>query len=191
MVFSHRYLVLSACWYNQLVTNNGDRSEFIKAYLRRLGNPYASLQIDDNTEGTEATKYSLDEQRPYIRHPYALIPQEEEAEETSEETSFEAIAKISVSTTGGTLSKAEFRAGCRRIFGQYIPALEKGRLRTHHRDFITRNESSSPARRLRLVKHLERYDISKTQGFTAHFNRGEPLTDEKLKQIEHLADSED
>jgi hypothetical protein len=98
---------------------------------------------------------------------------------------------LPVSSTGSTLSKAEFRAGCRRIFGQYIPALERGRLRTHHRDFITRNESSSPARRHRLVKHLEKYDISKTHGVTAHFNRGEPLTDEKLKQIERLADSED
>jgi hypothetical protein len=169
------------------VTNNGDRSEIIKAYLRRLGNPYASLQIGDDVEGVEATKSPRDEQRLYVRHPYALIPQAEEAQETASDV----VAKLPVSPTGGTLSKAEFRSGCRRIFGQYIPALEKGRLRAHHRDFITRNESSSPARRHCLVKHLEKYDISKTQGFTAHFNRGEPLTDEKLKQIEHLADSED
>ncbi len=170
------------------MTNDSDNSGAIKAYLRRSGNPYASLQIGDDTEGVEATKASRDEQRPHVRHPYALIPQAEEGQETASNV----VAKLPVRPTGSTLSKAEFRAGCRRIFSQYIPALEKGRLRTHHRDFITRNESNSPARRHRLVKHLEKYDISKTQGITAHFNRErEPLTEEKLKKIERLANSED
>ena len=170
------------------MTNDRDNSGAIKAYLRRLGNPYASLQIGEDADGGEATKSPRDELRPYVRHPYALVPQAEDAQEITSAV----VAKLPVSPTGNTLSKTEFRAGCRRIFGQYIPALEKGRLRTHHRDFITRNESSSPVRRHRLIKHLEKYDISKTQGFTAHFNRErEPLTDEKLKQIEHLADSED
>jgi hypothetical protein len=164
-----------------------EKSELVKAYLRRLGNPYASLQIVDDVEEVEATKVLRDEQHPYVRHPYALISEAEEAQETASDP----IAKLPVSPTRGTLSKAEFRARCRRIFQQYIPALEKGRLRTHHRDFITRNESRLPTTRHLLVGKLEKYDLSRVQGLTAHFNRErEQLTDEKLKQIERLVGSD-
>jgi hypothetical protein len=50
----------------------------------------------------------------------------------------------------GELSKTEFRSACRAIFGYYIPAIENGRLRAHHREFIIRNESSSGEKRFRL-----------------------------------------
>lgn len=152
----------------------------VKAYLKRLGNPYASLQIGD-----EPRSYRL------LENPYAKLSGMEEVEE-SREASPEPVLMSLVESARGSLSKVEFRARSRRIFRQYVPALEKGRLRAHHRDFITRNESCSPTRRYRLVKQLEKYDLSEVQGLKAQFNRErEALTDEKLIQIERLVDSED
>jgi hypothetical protein len=85
------------------------------------------------------------------------------------------------------LSKAEFRAACRAIFGYYIPAIEKGRLRAHHREFISRNESSSSERRFRLYSELKRYDLSSISGIHSHFNRErDALTDAKLREIERI-----
>jgi len=85
------------------------------------------------------------------------------------------------------LSKAEFRAACRAVFGYYVPAIEKGRLRTHHREFITRNESSSNEKRFRLYSELKRYDLSSITGLKSHFNRErDALTDAKLREIERL-----
>jgi hypothetical protein len=91
----------------------------------------------------------------------------------------------------GKLSKAEFRAACRAIFGHYIPAIEKGRLRTHHREFITRNESSSGETRFRLCSELKRYDLSSITGIHSHFNRErDALTDAKLREIERIVGRE-
>ena len=160
-----------------------EQSEVLKAYLKRLGNPYASLQVSDNAEQKDASVVSNVTQRPYVRHPYAYASME-----VGSNISSSAIAKPPAK---GALAKAEFRAKCRRIFEQYIPTIEKGRLRTHHRDFIARNESRSPATRYLLVNKLQKYDLSTVPGLKAHFNRErELLTDEKLKQIERLVDSE-
>ena len=60
----------------------------------------------------------------------------------------------------GELSKTEFRSACRAIFRNYIPAIENGRLRGYHREFIGRNESSSGVKRFRLHAELQRYDLS-------------------------------
>lgn len=89
------------------------------------------------------------------------------------------------------LSKTEFRLGCRVIFRYYIPALENGRLRAHHREFITRNESSSGQKRFRLYSELKRYDLSPITGITPRFNRErDALTDAKLRDIERIVGGE-
>ena len=159
-----------------------EQSEVLKAYLKRLGNPYASLQVSDNAEQKDASVVSNVTQRPYVRHPYAYASME-----VGSNISSSAIAKPPAK---GALAKAEFRAKCRRIFEQYIPTIEKGRLRTHHRD-LSPVMSPPPATRYLLVNKLQKYDLSTVPGLKAHFNRErELLTDEKLKQIERLVDSE-
>lgn len=181
-----------AFWYNGFVKKSLHYSAALKAYLKRLENPYASLQICDDVEKTEIEVHN-DEQHSYrlLQNPYAKLSMAGEAEE-AEEASSKPIPMSPVASTRGSLSKAEFRVRSRRIFEQYIPALEKGRLRAHHRDFITRNQSCSPPKRYRLVKELEKYDLAKVHGLKAHFNRErEALTSEKLKQIERLVESED
>jgi hypothetical protein len=87
----------------------------------------------------------------------------------------------------GKLSKTEFESACRAIFRYYIPAIENGRLRAHHREFITRNESSSAQRRFRLHSELKRYDLASIPGMTPRFNRErDALTDAKLREIERM-----
>ncbi len=172
------------------------------------GNPYASIpQTDDESADFAGTSPSVNSaqntvdskamglnmaaslERMPSGNPYANIPQTDEDEDGR---SSRRIAASSESSAGSTLSKVDFEVECRRIFRQYMPALEKGPLRNHYRGFIARNQSSSPARRHRLVKHLQKYDLSQVQGLESRFNREkEPLTDEKLKQIERSADSAD
>lgn len=164
-----------------------EKSDIVKAYLRRLGNPYASLQVSTDAEEMDADEVSSDAQRPYIRHPYALASLVEDENGVSSGLIFKQPAQL----IGTTLSKAEFRARCRRIFEQYIPPPEKGRLRAYYRDFILRNESRSPKARYLLVHQLQKYDLSNIQGLKCYFNRErESLTEEKLKQIERLVDDE-
>lgn len=85
----------------------------------------------------------------------------------------------------GELSKVDFVAGCRRLFAQYIPSMERGRLRPEHRDFITRNSSRSAKIRFRLLKELRRYDLSDLPDVQPQFNREDDrLTAKKLIEIE-------
>src|SRR5205809_6161751 len=112
------------------------RSPLVRAALRRLGNPYASLQIGDEVEVDDDFEVLTDEQHTYIHrleNQYAILSVALRAPEKS--------AEVSAATEEQPLSKADFDKECRRIFRPYIPALEKGRLRPHHRDFITRNHS--------------------------------------------------
>ena len=167
-------------------------SDAVRAYLHRLGNPYASLQVRDDPENDEH-EVPNNASRLYhlLENPYATLSMGKEAEKPRE-TSPESTNSSSVKAPRGSLSKADFCARSSRIFKQYIPAPEKGRLRAHHRDFITRNESCSSTRRYRLVKQLEKFDLSNIEGIKTRFNRERELfTDEKLKQIERLVDSED
>jgi hypothetical protein len=91
----------------------------------------------------------------------------------------------------GQLSKTEFRSACRAIFSYYIPAIENGRLRAHHREFITRNESSSAEKRFRLHAELKRYDLSSIAGINPQFNRErEAFTGAKLREIERVVGGE-
>lgn len=97
---------------------------------------------------------------------------------------------VAVPARTAGLSKAEFIARCRRIFRQYMPALETKGLRTHHRDFITRNLSGPATRRARLAQHLEKYDLSEIVGIDPQFNREkDPFAEAKLREIERLADT--
>lgn len=164
-----------------------ERSALRKAYLRRLGNPYASLQVPED----DFEIYS-ERQRAYRErgNPYAKLssgPEEVEDRHIPSERS--ANSEIE---RPAALSKADFQTQCRDIFRPYIPHAEKGRLRAHHRRFIARHEARSPITRARLVRELRKYDISTLQGVRAYFNRErEVFTDEKLKQIEHLVGDDD
>ena len=91
----------------------------------------------------------------------------------------------------GKLSKTEFQSACRAIFRYYIPAIENGRLRGHHREFITRNESRSGEKRFRLFSELRRYDLSSIPGINPQFNRErDALTGAKLWEIERIVGGE-
>lgn len=83
------------------------------------------------------------------------------------------------------ISESAFESQCRAVFRYYIPAEEHGRLRPHHRDFISRNKARTGSVRFALVEKLRNYDISQIPGIVTQFNReyGD-RTAEKLRQIE-------
>jgi len=178
----------------------------IADYLRLLGNPYAKTQIegfDEELEGVSqrdlAGAAHADEplrdptaaEREYVRNlgnQYAILSVAVPSAVEPASTGGVSTAPSTESSTKGALSKADFVDECRRIFVQYIPSVEKGRLRPHHRHFITRNQNRASAVRYALAHHLRRYDISNISGAAAQFNRErDELTDHKLKQIERLA----
>jgi len=157
----------------------------VQAYLGDLQNPYASVQMfpPDEPAVTGVDDAWRAEYR-LLENPHALDYYSGRAETATAKTSHLAAAgKVSQS-----VSKAEFRARCRSIFVPYIPALEKGRLRRHHLDFIARNESRPGAIRGDLLRHLGKYDLSTVPGLTSKFNREEDMiTEEKLAEIERAA----
>ena len=179
------------------------RSPIIEAYLRLLGNPYASLQIDDDPDAAnhsevavgvelaqqESTGDQLTErERLYIRRledPYALLSIEVQSVQQSAGDARVSQNEPLSRVESGEATKARFQDESRRIFRPYIPALERGRLRDYHRAFIARNEDRSPKIRFELLSRLRKYDLSNIHGIEARFNRqNDALTDEKLKQIE-------
>jgi hypothetical protein len=108
-----------------------------------------------------------------------------------EETAGSATAGQSYNSKS-TASKEEFDAYCRKIFGFYIPAAEKGRLRPHHRNFINRNQARSPAGRYKIMQLLKRYEFSSHSAMEAQFNRERPeLTESKLREIERAVDADE
>jgi hypothetical protein len=155
------------------------RSPALREALRRLGNPYASLQVVEVPEFRALTA----EERAYVRrleNQYAPLSIAIAEEQTSA-----SVTSLQTDSSTRGISKADFDKGCRRIFRQYIPALEKGRLRLHHRDFITRNIGRAPGIRYVLLDKLRTYDLGDIQGFQARFNRErDPFTDAKLREIE-------
>ena len=89
----------------------------------------------------------------------------------------------SPATTG--LSQEAFRRLCTAIFRGYIPKLEQGRLRAHHREFIARNESRSPSIRRALISELQKYNLASIPGLVPQFNREDDVfTEAKLRTIE-------
>ena len=160
------------------------KSPEVQTYLRVLGNPYASAQMfDDDEDVPKNAVYRL------RGNPYAKLALEEVRQGLPNSESSVSSKLVPKRQSAQSLSKADFRAQARGIFEQYIPPIEKGRLRTHHRDFITRNEASSPSRRHRLIARLKKYDISAMQGIMPQFNRErDALTESKLLEVERSAD---
>ena len=92
---------------------------------------------------------------------------------------------------GTGISKKVFQDGCRRIFLPYVPPTEGNVLRSHYREFISRNENTTPERRERLLAELAKYDLSSSGSLTPHFNRERDfLTAAKLVKIEQAAEGE-
>lgn len=170
----------------QLMNNRRPLSDAVRARLRQLGNPYASLQLLDEDEGA-VTRPSTSPQELTLKltqNPWATLYYGADDPVHATATASFAQVKASVSFK---LSKSEFRQACRAIFRCYIPEIEKGRIRDHHRDFIVRNESRSATRRFQVLDALRRYDLSSVPGFQAHFNRERDVfTDAKLREIEKL-----
>ena len=129
-----------------------------------------------------------DAEHAYVRrqeNPYASLCVAVEVDLSAREKSVDTVTVPMSDAPNTSISKQDFEAECRRIFRQYIPALEKGRLRPHHRAFITRNHSRTPSLRNSLLEQLRKYDLSNIRGLQVKFNRErEELTADKLEQIE-------
>lgn len=165
-------------------------ADVIKKYIQLLGNPYAKEQLDTGASEAEdlALREATEDERSYARkqaNQYTLLSVSiADSHATAIPKSAGATPRRASSARAG-LSKADFVTECRRMLRPYIPAAEKGRLRRHHQDFITRNQNRTPAVRLGLVKELAKYDLSVQAGITAQFNRERDLlTERKLRQIE-------
>ena len=182
------------------MSKDSSNRDAITAYIRRLGNPYAKLQLVGVGDDEENTQSAVRTSELDLRQPTAAERQYARLQENQYTLLSVAIPdpKEILSVVGSAvgkpkepsspktiLSKSDFNAGCRRIFRHYVPSVEKGRLRRHHRDFITRNLNHDPSTRFILLKELSRYDLSAQSGLEVRFNRErEDLTDRKLKQIE-------
>lgn len=181
------------------MTKDRSRRDAIRKYLRLLGNPYAKEQLIGTEELEELAPTAPAEEvdlrpatakeRAYARkqeNQYTLLSVAIRDLEVVPANSKTTVIKPRQHTAGrASLSKEGFTAGCRRIFRQYIPSVERGRLRNHHRDFIVRNQGRSGPTRHLLLQELSKYDLSVLPGMEAHFNRErDELTDKKLKQIE-------
>lgn len=192
--------------YIRAMSTSPPRSAKLQAALKRMGNPYASLQVEE--EGLPAMSALKRLENPYASLQIA-VAEPEVASTTAERTLYirgleNPYAWLEVAGdeelpaerlrvvphpqgTPPRVSKEQFRAAARRIFRCYIPAAEKGNLRTHHRDFITRNEVRSSEERALILQQLGRYDLGDIP-LIGHFNRErDPFTMSKLSQIEKAA----
>lgn len=156
------------------------RSPELSAALRRLGNPYAAIQFEEEYAELELRPLNAHE-RSYVRrlgNQYAPL-----SIGIVSDKSTEAVGRRSAARNG--VSASAFAAECRRIFKQYIPLLENGRLRQHYKEFIERNQKRSALARQYLVNELQRYDLARIGDVRGHFNREDhDLTSDKLRQIE-------
>lgn len=167
-------------------------SDAVSARLRELGNPYASLQISEEAEegvtAVASPEESVELTLTQSQNPWATLyfkpdPKDSPASADLTRVKFSTDLKI---------SKSEFQRACRAIFRCYIPEVEKGRIRAHHRDFILRNESRSANKRYRMLQELRRYDLSAVPGIQAHFNRERGVfTEAKLRSIENDIGNDD
>lgn len=166
------------------MSSDSKKRDPVRAAFARLQNPY----VFDEMQYPDATEQAFFEQRrAHIRaleDPYASLSIDEVppvAHEVDQPRPRAVARRI--------CSKAEFQARCRAIFAGYIPALERGRLRDHHRDFILRNESRSSEMRYRVLAQLSKYDLSAHAGLTGRFNRERDVfTEQKLRAIERDAE---
>jgi hypothetical protein len=167
-----------------------------------LENPYASVQVRDIPDEPPVAERSP-AGNPAPAPPALVSAPVSPLADTRHGNPYASLAGVDVEesyaeparkagSAKGELSKAAFVAGCRRIFAQYIPHLERGRLRPEHRDFITRNSSHSPKVRSRLLQELSRYDLSDLPGMQPQFNREDDrLTVRKLIEIEQAVDKDE
>lgn len=157
----------------------------MKAWLKNLQNPYASLALLDEEEVTQPT---LEAKQVYFRklqNPHAYDAVFGDTEDQGDPRNSDERATTVPFSVDRSLSKRDFHEGCRRILLQYLPPDEGRVLRPHQRDFILRNEDTTPNNRFRILEKLRKYDLSTAGPFKPHFNRGEELfTERKLKQIE-------
>jgi hypothetical protein len=123
-----------------------------------------------------------------LENPYAKLSM---MDDPDEEVSLEAQrAPTVVKIVGRAVAKAVFRSECKRLFTQYMPNAERGKLRQHYKDFISRNEDQLPERRGALLVALARYDLA-SSGYRSQFNRERvSLTEAKLLAIEKLIEHE-
>lgn len=184
----------------------------VRAYLKQLGNPYAFTQVDGFEEelAVESAGKSVDgavlannrmartstgQRQPEQVDLFSHIPQRLGRSARSGNP-YAVLAQLDENDTAPnfpldenpdrmTASQVEFETGCRRIFAQYIPALEKGGLRPEHRDFIARNRTKNGKIRRTLLKALQRYDLAALGGLQPQFNRErDALTVKKLMEVE-------
>lgn len=175
----------------------------MREYLRVLENPYASLQVREVPGEDLATSAQVGDKTPtaprqFVRsHTQVDLFTLQRAQSAAivdppRGNPYAGLANIDddVETRGpgqdpGEISQTAFETGCRRIFGQYIPLLERGRLRPEHRDFIARNRSRSATVRFKLLEALCRYDLTDLPPMQPQFNREDDrLTAKKLAEIE-------
>lgn len=110
-------------------------------------------------------------------NPYASL-----ADLQDEDAPVSNVVTRQTSTLGAT--KAAFRGECARIFRQYIPALERGRLRDYMRAFVSRNESRSPTVRSLLLHALAKFDLADLRAVPQFNREDESLSEQKLREIE-------
>jgi hypothetical protein len=195
------------------MAGSSEKPRTVRSALAILENPYVFVdECDEVYEREVARGASRDAESTSVPHsssdvtsrstladlqnPYAFAQESDEAHERHEglaeqQPVIAPSASISSPTSAlrGRLSKTEFGSRCRAIFGPYSPALNRGRLRSHHRDFITRNQARSAEERYQIWLHLKKYDLSDLPGLSTQFNREDDLvTEEKLREIERLVD---
>lgn len=147
------------------MTSDPKQSLMARDYCRELENPYALEQIDQGKVWSKAQARFLQgaDEPPLVELPNERPP---------------------ARATAG-VSKRAFGQECRRIFRQFIPPAEKGRLRQVHREFVRRNEIRPAGERQLLLEALERYDLKDHRDLRFHFNRErDELTAVKLQQLE-------
>ena len=175
----------------------------IREAVKRLGNPYASLQLDNYDPvaiNFIENRHPRTQLLLKLQDPYASLATDEElglyksgvaradADVASPKSDKNQIIKHS-KLENRTISKSAFQVRCRAIFRGYIPNQEKGRLRPHHREFIARNESRSAVERFAILVELSKYDLSDMHGASTQFNRErDTLTERKLSAIEKIVD---
>lgn len=166
------------------MSGDSKKRDPIRAAFARLRNPY----VFDEMQYPDAAEQAFFLQRRAHLHaledPYASLSVVDSP--TAEPKPAQPVGRP---TARRSCSKAEFQAKSRAIFSSYMPALERGKLRDHYRDFILRNESRSPEMRFRLLTQLSKYDLSTSVGLTGRFNRErDVLTEQKLRAIERDAE---
>lgn len=150
--------------------------------LRRSHNPYAWHYLFED-EAPQLAAASLELRA--TENPYATIYFNERG---ASPDITPAVSKPGKTLRDLVMTQTEFERQCRRIFVAYIPAIEKGKLRPHHREFIERNRGRNAGDRARIVRELKKYDLSSEGGIRTHFNRERDVfTVDKLQQIERAA----